>query len=38
MTLNELLDKLSEEVKGYPVTEPTLPLLVSRRPLASYQL
>ncbi len=38
MTLNELLDKLGEDVKGYPVTEPTLPLLVSRRPLASYQL
>ncbi|WP_434731903.1 threonine--tRNA ligase [Thermogladius sp. KZ2Tp1] len=38
MSVSELTAKLGEEVKGYPRTEPTLPLLVSRRPLASYQL
>ncbi|WP_440060153.1 threonine--tRNA ligase [Thermogladius sp. 4427co] len=38
MTLEEFLERIESETRGYPRVEPTLPMLVSRRPLASYQL
>ena len=37
MTLEEFIELLEEETKGYPRTPQTLPLLLSQRPIPSYQ-
>ncbi len=37
MTLEEFIELLEEETKGYPRVPQTLPLLLSQRPIPSYQ-
>lgn len=37
MTLEEFIELLEEETKGYPRAPQTLPLLLSQRPIPSYQ-